>query len=293
MSDLDTEHDDHYVRRSPAAGRGGHPRLRRRLERAGRDPERDDPPRHRREPFSVRLIGGVFASSGPLLADIRTSGSEHIPPQGPLVVASNHISDLDPFLLGRILVRRGRYPHFLTKEEVFRVPLLGDVLARGQQLEVRRGTPAAGNVLEEAAVLLARNEVVALYPEGKETLDPDYWPQQGRPGAAALALATGAPVLPVAVWGTQEIRGHQHSLKLLPQRTVTLAFGEPLRLDSYRGSRWTNEVLDAATDEIVRAILDLLLPLRPDGPPEDVTEGRPGWDPAEAERRAREVALPG
>src|SRR4051794_36695809 len=182
-----------------------HPRLRRRLERAAADPNRHDPPRYCREPLAVRAIGSVFEWSGPLLADIHSSGAENIPVSGPVIVAGNHVSDVDPFLLGRVLMKHGRYGHFLAKEEVFRVPLLGRVMDEGQQLEVRRGTPAAGCVLEEAAVLLSRDEAVALYPEGKESLDPDYWPTQGQPGAATLALAARAPVLPVAIWGSQDI----------------------------------------------------------------------------------------
>lgn len=269
--------------------RAGHPRLRRRLERAGRDPERDDPPRHRREPLSVRLIGRVFEASGPLLGRVSTSGGEHIPADGPVIVAGNHISDVDPFLLGKLLQDQGRYGHFLVKEEVFRVPVLGDVLENGQLLEVRRGTPAAGSVLEEAAVLLARGEAVALYPEGKETLDPDYWPLRAQPGVAALALATGAPVLPVAIWGSQQIRGHEHSRRLVPRQSISLSFGPLLSLDRFRGERWSDETLDGASDEVLGAILDLLIPLRGEQPPTAVAEGRPGWPPGEAERRAREV----
>jgi 1-acyl-sn-glycerol-3-phosphate acyltransferase len=265
-----------------------HPRLRRRLERAAQDPDRNDPPRYRREPFDVRLIGRVFQLSGPLLADLRVYGTEHIPEDGPLVVAGNHVSDIDPFILGRVLIRHGRYAHFLAKEEVFRVPVLRNVLSGGQQLEVRRGTPAAGTVLEDASVLLARGEAVALYPEGKETLSPDYWPIQGRLGAACLALASGAPVLPVAIWGSQDVRGHQHSLRLIPRQTITVAFGQPLRMDDFLGRPWTDENLQEATDEILGAILALLRPLRKDEPPAEVTTGRPGWDPDEAERRARE-----
>lgn len=271
---------------APATSR--HPRLRRRLERAAREPDRDDPPRYRREPFDVRLIGRVFQLSGPLLADLRVHGADNIPGNGPLVVAGNHVSDIDPFVLGRVLIRHARYAHFLAKEEVFRVPVLRNVLAGGQQLEVRRGTPAAGTVLEDAAVLLGRGESVALYPEGKETLDPDYWPMQGRLGAACLALATGAPILPVAIWGSQDVRGHQHSLRLLPRQTISLAFGEPLRMEHFRGRPWTDENLQEITDEILAAILALLTPLRHDEPPSAVTAGRPGWEPGQAERRARE-----
>jgi 1-acyl-sn-glycerol-3-phosphate acyltransferase len=218
-------------------------------------------------------------------------GLDHVPRTGGVIVAGNHLSDVDPFVLADFLTERGRHTHFLAKAEVFDVPLLGAFLRAALQIAVHRTSLMAGRSLVEAAATLHAGALIALYPEGEESLDPTYWPMYGRPGAAALAITTGAPVIPVVQWGTQDIRGARHALRLLPRATVTVVAGEPVDLSRWHGRPMTHEVLRQATDRIVTAIVELESKVRDQQPPDAVSAARPGFSPEEAERREEAAGL--
>jgi 1-acyl-sn-glycerol-3-phosphate acyltransferase len=124
---------------------------------------------------------------------LEVRGLEHLPATGPVVVAANHCSVLDPFVLGTALPRPLR---FLAKEELWRYPLAGRVLADLGGIPVARGRGdlPAMRLAERA---LAAGEVVALFPEGT-VRRTGPWLR----GAARLALGTGSPLLPVRLLGT-------------------------------------------------------------------------------------------
>jgi 1-acyl-sn-glycerol-3-phosphate acyltransferase len=212
-------------------------------------------------------------------------GMEHVPPSGGVIVAGNHVSDVDPFVLADFLLARGRHTHFLAKHAVFAVPGLGWFLHRAMQISVRRDTVVAGKALTEAARAVRAGAAVALYPEGKESLDPTNWPMTAQSGVAALALSTGAPVIPVVQWGTQDIRGHRHVLRLLPRAAVTVAAAEPVDLGRWHGQPFTPEVLQQASDQVMAAVVDLESKVRHERPPLPVRRDRPGWPPAVAKSR--------
>ena len=124
----------------------------------------------------------------------------HLPDSGPVIVISNHVSYVDPIAVARYLIWHGRWPRFLGKAELWKMPVIG-WLARGcRQIPVHRGTANASQALDAAAEALEQGELVILYPEGTRTRDPDLWPMVPRTGAARLALTTGVPVIPVASW---------------------------------------------------------------------------------------------
>ena len=135
------------------------------------------------------------------------------------MVVVNHISYADPFTFGHFMYDNGYLPRFLTKDSLFRIPLLGRVVSGAQQIPVFRETADAGTRHHAAAVdAVQRGECVAIYPEGTLTRDPDLWPMRGKTGAARIALATGCPIIPVAQWGAQRILPpYRHWPRLLPR----------------------------------------------------------------------------
>jgi 1-acyl-sn-glycerol-3-phosphate acyltransferase len=106
-------------------------------------------------------------------------------------------------------------------------------------------------------------ECVVVYPEGTITREPDLWPMTGRTGAARIALASGAPVIPIAQWGPNHILApYAKRPRLLPRKTIHVTAGPPVDLDDLRSQPLTPEVLRAATDRIMDEVTRLLEEIR-------------------------------
>jgi 1-acyl-sn-glycerol-3-phosphate acyltransferase len=212
-------------------------------------------------------------------------GHEHIPRSGGVIVAANHLSYADWAAMALFIHEAGRYPAFLIKSSAFNVKGIGPFLRACGQFPVNRGTTDAALVLSEAERGLAQEECLIFYPEGTATRDPQLWPMVARTGVARLALATGAPVIPVAQWGTQDILPYgTKSLHVVPRHTVGMLAGPPVDLSGYEGEPLSRDVLRAATATIMTDITGLLARLR-DGTPPAVP-----YDPAAARRAARQAA---
>jgi hypothetical protein len=109
---------------------------------------------------------------------------------------------------------------------------------------------------------------VIVYPEGTASRDPEQWPMVGKTGAARLALTTGAPVIPIAHWGAQEILPYgTKKPHLFPRKTVRMAAGPPVDLSAYAGQRLGASTLRAATADIMADITALLAKIRLQTPP--------------------------
>lgn len=192
-------------------------------------------------------------------------GEVHVP-DGGIIVAANHISNADPAVLcDFVLFEMHRAPRFLAKSEMFRGNGVVARIMRGAgQIPVDRHASDAARALDAAVAALAAGETVALYPEGTVTRDPDKWPMRGRTGVARLALLSGAPVVPVAQWGAQEIHDTYRASgwHLLPRTLVRFRVGPPVDLDAFRGVEPTAEVLEQATEAVMRAISTELEVLR-------------------------------
>jgi 1-acyl-sn-glycerol-3-phosphate acyltransferase len=179
---------------------------------------------------------------------LRFRGLANIPTAGPIVLAINHVSVLDPLAVALATVSRGRGPRFLAAGEFFRHPLWGPCLRAIKAVPIRRGTGDVG-ALDRLIEVLRCGGLAGVFPEGEvvDTNRPDGY-SRGRSGVARVAIAAGVPVIPVGVWGTQA-RWPRSGLKLgRPWRLpAAVAFGEPISppADRLPGSvrRMTDEVM--------------------------------------------------
>ncbi len=213
--------------------------------------------------FSYRLAVWMFRRPLLLFTIRDWSGAENLDVDGGVVVAPNHISWFDPLVVAHFCFDNDRPPRFLAKEAVFRVPVFGSIIAHAGQIPVKRDTVDAARSVEDGLEALSRGECVVIYPEGTITRDRDLWPMSGKTGAARMALMTGAPLLPMAQWGAQEVmRPYKFALRLLPRKTVTVILGPPLDLDDLRARPLDVDTLKLATDRLVDAMTELLARIR-------------------------------
>jgi 1-acyl-sn-glycerol-3-phosphate acyltransferase len=155
-------------------------------------------------------------------------GVEHVPARGATLVTFNHVSSLDGPVLAIELARRVQRPaRFLVAAEFFRKRFHGWVLRTFDQIPIRRGRSDAA-ALDAALAALRAGSIVAIAPEGSVNPDPSSL-QRVRGGFARLALPTGAPIVPVGIWGTQE-RWPRTGLRWWPlsRPTLAISFGPPL-----------------------------------------------------------------
>ncbi len=184
---------------------------------------------------------------------------DRIPTTGPAIIACNHISYLDPLTNGDAVVRAGRRPRFLAKEDLFRIPVVGRALRGAGQIPVSRGKRDRSS-LDRAVAALERGEVIVVYPEGTVTKREDGLPMEGKTGTARLALQSGAPVIPMASWGSQAVwqKSGKGSLKL--GRPIWTTVGHPVELPVVPDGE--QPPLRELTVQVVDAITELVLDLR-------------------------------
>jgi 1-acyl-sn-glycerol-3-phosphate acyltransferase len=201
-----------------------------------------------------------------IMARTVVRNSAALPATGPLIIASNHVSVIDPTYLIRAFWKQGRLARFRAKASIWTVPLVGEILSRSGQSPVdRRGGAAAS--LRAAQHLVETGSMVIVYPEGTLTRDPGHWPMKGKTGAARLALESGVPIIPIAHWGAQQILPPYGRLRPFPRRTVTVLIGEPLDLSPWHGRPIDSRTLAEVTDVIMDAITALQAELRGEQPP--------------------------
>jgi 1-acyl-sn-glycerol-3-phosphate acyltransferase len=187
---------------------------------------------------------------------------DRIPSSGGVIIAANHISQMDTLVIARTVWQSGRIPRFLTKNTLFDQPVLGTIMRGCKQIPVYRGTSDAAKSLHDAVAALENGEAVVFYPEGTTTKDPTQWPMQAKTGIARLALlAPDIPIVPVGQWGAQKVRRHRF-------RPRVEASAGPL-VDVDRHAEPTAESLRAITDEVMVAIRDEVATLRGESPPTD------------------------
>ena len=214
----------------------------------------------------IGLALGVFKTMG---WQIRRSGVENIPATGPAVLASNHIGYLDFVFVGYAARDRGRLVRFMAKKEVFDHPVAGRLMRGMKHISVDRFARASDSI-DAAVDALKGGEVVGMFPEG--TISRSFVPRAGKTGAARMAMAANAPLIPCATWGTQRI--------LTKDRPKN--FERKIAIDVY-----VSEAIDYVPDddptEVTARLMDaigILVEKAQGNYPQDPKPGEDWWLPA-------------
>lgn len=186
-----------------------------------------------------------------ILFRLKIEGREHEPARGPFIAVGNHASILDPPLIGMVLRHQASY---MAKDDLFSVPVLGAWLRSIGSFPVRRGQPDR-RAIRKSLETLERGGVLVMFPEG--TRSPDGRLQDPEPGAAFIALRTGAIVLPAAVVNSH--RALPKGAKWPRLQQVTVRVGPPFRVPRVEG-RLDQEVLEEWGQRIIGGIAKLLPP---------------------------------
>lgn len=194
-----------------------------------------------------------------------------------LLLAANHIGNIDALVLIAACQHRRLAPRFVATGGLFRTPVLGAVMRRSHHIRTDRGSAEARDVLTHVVSGLAENRrPVLAYPEGGISTEPGLWPERGKTGVARMALASGAPVVPISQWGAHEAMRYgippvtrlrdlwvplSSWLRAIVRRPrLRVHFGTPIDLSDLSSDRAGDA--RRAHERIMRAITHGLVPLR-------------------------------
>ena len=164
---------------------------------------------------------------------------------------------------------------FRSKEAVFKIPVVGWVLYKAEQIPVKRQSDSAAVALSEAIAALTMGHAIGIYPEGTLTRDPNLWPMTGKTGAIRLALAAGAPLIPIAQWGDHEILApYSKLLKPFPPKKVTLKCGDAIDLSKWHGKEDDPIAMEEATYFAMKVLAQMVGELRNEVPPAELFDIR-------------------
>ena len=198
------------------------------------------------------LARAVLTPPFRFLWKVTTEGLHHVPQAGGAIIAPNHISVLDSFVVPLVLPRRityvGKAEYLDDWKTRFLFPAMGMIPID------RTGGDAAAAALDAAAGLLEAGELFGIYPEGTRSRDGVL--HKGHTGVARLALRTGAPIVPVGIIGTDAVQPPDAKFPL-PFRRVHIRFGRPVDPGRYGGRADDRMVLRQITDEVVYEIRNL------------------------------------
>jgi 1-acyl-sn-glycerol-3-phosphate acyltransferase len=214
---------------------------------------RDERPPEHFEPYHARVRAGepdamyeivriVTVLHALITFRARSIGSENVP-IGPVILAPNHASFMDHFFTGAFPRRRIQ---FMAKSQLFSLPILTDIFSHGGVFPVRRGG-GDDEAFISAFKILERGGAIGMYCEGGRTRNGEV-AAEARPGIGRLALESGAPVVPVAMLGSHQVR----NWKRLHFPRVTVSYGAPLRFVAIQSP--TREQQQEAADRILDRI---------------------------------------
>lgn len=211
----------------------------------------------------MRVASWVMLPLFGFMTRIRVHDGQKLPVAGPAILVANHITEIDPVIIGIAVFRGKRNPRFLAKKSLFDVPVLGRLLTASGQIPVERQS-GGGMAMRASERVLADGGIVIVYPEATLTRDPDLWPMVGRSGAVRMAWENGVPVIPVAHWGTQNLLG-RYEKRLhwwLPRTRIDVQFGDPVDIGSHPRGFHEAAALDETTDVVMHAVTAELEKLR-------------------------------
>jgi 1-acyl-sn-glycerol-3-phosphate acyltransferase len=197
----------------------------------------------------VRAAVAVWAR---LFLRWRAYGSDNMPRAGGVILACNHTSYLDPPLAA---ISVARHLRFLAKEELFRIPVLGSLITALGSVPIARGRlDRAG--FKRAERIVRSGQALLIFPEGTRSPDGRLLPAE--PGVGLLVLRTGAPVVPMAIVGSDKALP-RNSVVLRPAK-VTVRLGRSISFPEYLGKPIDRQTAKAVADRIMQAIAALLPP---------------------------------
>ena len=185
--------------------------------------------------FCQTLLRAIFATLFPLKAE----GLGNIPSTGPVLLCSNHISNIDPTTVG---VKVRRKVHYMAKAELFSTKLSNAFLRSLGAFPVKRGGVSKESI-RLSIQMLKEGNVVGIFPEGTRKSSED---NMGKKGAAMMALRSGATVVPVAIIGSYK-----------PFRRMRIKYGKPIDMQDFIDHP-SSEVLDRATERIMSRIREMV-----------------------------------
>lgn len=207
---------------------------------------------HRSERVYPAVVGAARCVLRALDLRISLEGDEHVPRTGPVVVVANHVSFLDFLLVGLAARGGGRRVRFLARYDVWANPVARPLMNAMRHVPVDRAAPAAAYL--RARTLLRAGEAVGIFPEAG--ISTSYTVRALMPGAVALARETGAPLLPMAIWGPQRLLAAGRPVDLRRGRPVSLRVGEPVHVrpdaDVRLGTERLGERLQSLLDGLQR-----------------------------------------
>jgi 1-acyl-sn-glycerol-3-phosphate acyltransferase len=231
------------------------------------------------------VIGAALGMLKGMKWSVTVIGGENVPSSGPAVLASNHIGYLDFVFSGYAARERGRRVRFLAKKEIFDKRGVGWLMRQMGHVPVDRDG-AAKDSLTAAQDEIARGEIIGMFPEA--TISPSFVPRRGKTGTVRLAQETHAPLIPVAIWGTQRILTKWRPKQFRRGIPVIVNVGKPMDAPP-------DEDAQAITDRLMERINELLAEAQARYPHEPSSDDDRWWLPAhlggtaptpdEAERR--------
>jgi 1-acyl-sn-glycerol-3-phosphate acyltransferase len=168
-----------------------------------------------------------------LLFRLRAEGLHNIPKDGPVIMCCNHISNIDPPLLGSPFERK---IYYMAKEELFKIPVLGWIIPRIGAFPVKRGGVSKESI-RNALNLLSEGKMIGVFPEGTRNSKVP-----AKKGAAVLALRSEAVIVPAAIIGNYSLFN-----------PMIIRYGEPIKMDEFR-SQSDGDSSEQVTAEIMKAI---------------------------------------
>lgn len=181
-----------------------------------------------------------------ILFRLKKKGIENFPDEGPVILASNHLSFLDPIVIPTASRRR---MHFMAKAELFEVPVLGWLIRKFDSFPVKRG------MLDKTAIknsldVLKNGNVLLLFPEGARSLTGDIG--EAKPGVGFIVYHSRSPVVPVLLVGTN--KALPMDAWMIRPRKVKVIFGEPLYFDKYFSQTGSRDVYAQIGEDVMSAI---------------------------------------
>jgi len=176
---------------------------------------------------------------------LKSEGLHNLPRSGSVIIASNHVSNWDPVVVGLVL---DRPVHFMGKAELFENKILAKLCTELNAFPVKRGT-ADRNAIRKALKVLEEGNVLGIFPEGARNTTGDMKAQSG---VAMIALKSGAPIIPVACLGTKGMLPCGWSKPLL------VRVGEAIYLDEFRGKKVSSMHMEQLSEDIMNKINSLL-----------------------------------